>query len=540
MMKRFFIPFFVLCYFTIYSQNTFNKAEKIMKFISQAGPMICIDDTIYCYGNGTDSFAFRNYCVYLGKYDLKGNLLSRHYDYNYFYSYYLNSKNDIFVSSDTMIIGSSISRNLEFEGCLLMFNKSKGNIVKRICYNSKVDDFEFYKGMAKVNDSIYAVLSSVNEYDNKHKLNSQISLINIRSGSIKYINFGIDGVSDLPRCIIWNGEKLLVGASYWIPEWDFSNPYKKVTGIGLIYEIDTSGTWKKVFSSLPDYSLPFKILIDANGDYLCVGLRHEWTRDISNYNKWYWHNRFVIMKLKKETYSLEWIKLVGSSYDFKYDFEINNILPAVEGGGYVVAGYFPNFPWDYSDQQLDSMEATGNAAKVVGFLQKVTENGDSLWLRTYGYINDTSCYIKEWHNIRSVVLSPDNGYILYGDLAYCPQEGDTATNWPAWLLKVDQYGCLVPGCQNGDTVSVTEETSQNELLIYPNPSSDVVYIYDEKGGDSKYTIADIKGKIHRKWSGNLKDHTYIVQLHDFSPGVYIVSRVDDGGRMRSEKFVKGR
>lgn len=78
-------------------------------------------------------------------------------------------------------------------------------------------------------------------------------------------------------------------------------------------------------------------------------------------------------------------------------------------------------------------------------------------------------------------------------------------------------------------MSVTEETSQNELLIYPNPSSDVVYIYDDKGGDSKYTIADIKGKIHRKWSGNMKDHTYIVQLHDFSPGVYIVSRVDDGG-----------
>jgi hypothetical protein len=80
------------------------------------------------------------------------------------------------------------------------------------------------------------------------------------------------------------------------------------------------------------------------------------------------------------------------------------------------------------------MEANGIAAKVVGFLQKVNEVGDSLWLRTYSYINDTSCYLIEEHNIRSVVQSPDNGYILYGDLWYCPQDGDTVTNLPVWLL----------------------------------------------------------------------------------------------------------
>ena len=126
---------------------------------------------------------------------------------------------------------------------------------------------------------------------------------------------------------------------------------------------------------------------------------------------------------------------------------------------------------------------------------------------------------------------------MYGTLRFAPKPEDSIGSAPAWLLKVDQYGCLVPGCQNGDTVSVTEETSQNELLIYPNPSSDVLFIYDDQGGESKYTINDIKGNTIRKWSGNLKDHTYIVQLHDFSPGVYIVSRVDEKGVVRSGKFV---
>ena len=523
------------------SQNTFNKAEKIMKFISQSGPMICIDDTIYCFGNGTDSFAYSNFYAYMSKFNSSGILIQRYVEINADKGFYFhNNKNDIFKTNDSVLIAIDFNGQTFNGGYLFIYDILSGEIINRIKFSSQIDDFEFYKGMAKVNDSIYAVLSSVNEYNDKHKLNSQISLINIRTGSVKYIVFGRDGVSDVPTCIIWNGEKLLVGANYTIPEWDFLNPYKKVTGIGLIYEIDTSGTWRKVFSSLLNYSVPFKIHIDENGDYLCTGLRHEWTRDTFYYQKWYWHNRFVLMKLKKDNYNIEWYKLVGPSYDFNYDFEINNILPSVDGGGYVVAGYSSNFPWNYNYDQIDSMEATGEAAKVVGFFQKVTEDGDSDWLRTYSYINDTNCYIIEENYIRSIAHSPDNGYILYGDLSYCPQEGDTATNWPAWLLKVDQYGCLVPGCQNGDTVNVIEEPLQNELLVYPNPSSDILYIYDDQGGQSKYTITDLKGHIIRKWSGNLKDHTYIVQLHDFSPGVYIMSRVDEKGGVRSGKFVKGR
>jgi hypothetical protein len=307
--------------------------------------MICVDDTIYCYGNGTDSFSYYYYATYQGKFDLEGNFLSRKVNFDPEFDSYFNFKNDIFLEGDTVITACSID-NIHCHGTLLVFNRNNGNIIKKICHKSQIDDFAYYHGMAKVNDSIYAVLSSVNEYDDKHKLNSQISLINIRSGSVKYILFGRDGVSDGSNYIIWNGKKLLVGANYSIPEWDFSNPYKKNTGIGLIYEIDTSGTWKRVFNSIHNYSLPFKILMDENGDYLCVGLHINWTRDTFYYQKWYWHNQFVLMKLKKETYNIEWYKYVSPSYEFNYVFEINNILPAVDGGGYVLAGYYPNFPWN--------------------------------------------------------------------------------------------------------------------------------------------------------------------------------------------------
>lgn len=37
-----------------------------------------------------------------------------------------------------------------------------------------------------------------------------------------------------------------------------------------------------------------------------------------------------------------------------------------------------------------------------------------------------------------------------------------------WLLRVDDYGCLIPGC---DIVSTKNPGSKDELKIFPNPAS---------------------------------------------------------------------
>lgn len=60
-------------------------------------------------------------------------------------------------------------------------------------------------------------------------------------------------------------------------------------------------------------------------------------------------------------------------------------------------------------------------------MQKINEQGDSVWLRTFSLIKDTSAYWVD-HTIHDIVPAPDGGYIMSGDIAYPPlSESDTST-----------------------------------------------------------------------------------------------------------------
>ncbi|MBK7094175.1 MAG: T9SS type A sorting domain-containing protein [Saprospiraceae bacterium] len=233
-----------------------------------------------------------------------------------------------------------------------------------------------------------------------------------------------------------------------------------------------------------------------------------------------------------------WEKPWGLDFEIDQYYKSTNIIESQEHDGYLLTGYQVNYPYNLTDEQKDSLWQNGIALMTVGILEKINEDGEKLWLRSYSLIDNPEQSPN--HELTDIIYAPDGGYYMYGTLRFAPKENDSLGSLPAWLLKVDQYGCLVPGCQNGDTVGVEEILSEDSLSIYPNPADNTLYIYDEKGGESNYTISDIKGNILSKWSGSLKDNTYIVQLHDFSPGVYIVRRVDEKGRVRSGKFVKGR
>ena len=108
------------------------------------------------------------------------------------------------------------------------------------------------------------------------------------------------------------------------------------------------------------------------------------------------------------------------------------------------------------------------------------------------------------------------------------------------LIKTDRYGCVVPGCHIGsDTTGTIQLAHPGSLMLYPNPVSDVLYIYDDIGGECSYTISDMSGRILSTWTGYLKDHTYILDTGGFSPGIYVIVRKSASGRIASGKFVRG-
>ncbi len=536
--KLFFIivSTFIILDFSI-SQTTFLKDLKMMNFITQPGSLVSYDDTILCVGNGVDHNPYRDYGVYVAKFDLEGNMVNRYVDYNGDYSFYGNHSS--IVEDDKLIIaGDVLIRDPLFQGGVLMVvNIATGEFEKRIIFSNAEGKSTslFITDLVRLDSITFAILSSIDEKENKHYRDAEIIIVNIETEEVKYIQIGKKDVDDDSDSFIWDGKKFLVGTGIAEPPYDIFNPYKKRNSHGLIYEVDTSGKWDVVYTTEEKRNNLFRIRLNEDGSIVCISTKIKYDKEAGTGND-IWNLRYIVMKLDKD-YNLLWEKPIGLDLYFHYYSGTAEILPSIEGDGYVIAGFQPNFAWNATEETFDSMKKSGVNPMLVGILQKISENGDSIWMRSYSYINDTSSRLPE-HALRDIIYSPDGGYTMAGELIYRRRPGiDTVSNFHSWLVKVDQYGCLIPGCQGDDTTKVNNPIPGLKLLIYPNPTSDKLYVFQEEGERTKYVVSDIYGKMIIEWEGGLASHTYIIDVSKYKKGVYVISEKRIGRKPRSGKFV---
>ena len=536
------ILYFIFFHKITHSQTTFNEEIWPMKFISVSGPILTKGDTIICLGHGTDYWAYSYYVAYIAKYDIQGDFINRNVDSLGNPSY--QNITDAYWDKNKII---TYVNNITFEfngGYFLIIDSNTGEYVKKIkiYFKNDPDRAVAAEGLCKIDSIHYAALSS-SPYDGYYSnVNIIVSIVNIKTGKVKNIEIKKDSTYDIPEFIKWTGKKLLVSALSDVTYWD-TELQKYISDYTVsMFEIDTSGTWKEAYSTKDTTEANIKkLLINKDKEYICTSFRIKY-HTYENERKFRWH--FNVFKLDSN-YNRIWEKPWGMDYDFNYYFGQAGILEAEDKDGYILCGYQPNFPytkqgygvWNLSQETVDSMKEAGTIPMTIGVLQKINEDGDSIWLRTYSYVNDTSLNFVD-HRLKSIIHSPDGGYIMYGHILHTPRPGiDTANQYPGWLLKVDKYGCLIPGCQDTtDTTSAVDIITDIDIMLYPNPASDKLYIYQSNSGDTHYTITDISGRTIQKWSGNLPNHTYILDVGRYKPGVYILA-VDREGERRAEKFV---
>ncbi|MBL7943467.1 MAG: T9SS type A sorting domain-containing protein [Flavobacteriales bacterium] len=163
-----------------------------------------------------------------------------------------------------------------------------------------------------------------------------------------------------------------------------------------------------------------------------------------------------------------------------------------------------------------------------GLLLKLSPEGDSLWYRTYTYADeelDIDCILRD------VIQTTDGGYIACGYTDAITEEESR----DVWVLKVDEWGCLVPGCQ----VGILEQEQTVNFLTYPNPANDVLNIYLESlhHPDGVFNLVDINGKCVKKFQACSNFHTYIADVSDFPAGIYILTYTGESGESLSQKVV---
>ena len=97
-----------------------------------------------------------------------------------------------------------------------------------------------------------------------------------------------------------------------------------------------------------------------------------------------------------------------------------------------------------------------------GWTMKLNNNLDSIWYRDFLHEDEN------WENyLYDTYPTGDNGYISIGMTH--PDLGGTTEKM--WIIKVDSMGCDTPGCATGVQVFYIPAEDQQELRVWPNPTS---------------------------------------------------------------------
>ncbi len=169
-------------------------------------------------------------------------------------------------------------------------------------------------------------------------------------------------------------------------------------------------------------------------------------------------------------------------------------------------------------------------------IAKLSPNGDSLWGRRYHYFE------QQWseHEIFDAEQTPDGGFLICGQAI---GQGQGASQ-QGWLLKLDQHGCLVPGCHQPDTTTSLRSLppQQAQLKLYPNPATDYLNVWynnQRLGAALTFRIIDQQGRVVQQYqTRDVSDKTYIFPVWALLAGWYVLEVRQDGALVGSEVFLK--
>ncbi len=209
----------------------------------------------------------------------------------------------------------------------------------------------------------------------------------------------------------------------------------------------------------------------------------------------------------------------------KQFYSVNPILTNIEAlsdnSGYVVAGT--------SGADLPGL----GSYSVQGWICKLSPEGDSIWARTYLGVESNN----PRHAINDLRETPDGGFIICGESR---DDDADSIRQQAWLLKLDQHGCLIPGCHLPNA-SAEPGMPEIALAIYPNPTTDYLNFQVHSSQpiqNGTIRIVDDLGRLMEDFDAPPTDATFIVPVWEWARGAYFLQYLKNGEIKHTEKFIK--
>lgn len=175
-----------------------------------------------------------------------------------------------------------------------------------------------------------------------------------------------------------------------------------------------------------------------------------------------------------------------------------------------------------------SIDQPNTSALSCGWLMKFSPEGDSIWSRLDLSDFQPVVYINS-HRLGGVgVLS--SGSIIAG--GYARRQND----YYAWLIKVTNDGCLdTLYCGLVSGAEEKEESTNQALVVYPNPANDVLTIVPRQPNNAGFEVLvfDATGKHQVAWAG---DGEATLTVSSLPAGIYFMVVKFPDGKVLYEKI----
>ena len=264
-----------------------------------------------------------------------------------------------------------------------------------------------------------------------------------------------------------------------------------ISGIGVQFLVKTDSNgqkkWQKKYNNFPQQGGLSILAIDSI-NLLCIGAYEN-----TNINR---ITKGMLIKIDTSGTQI-WIKSYGDSTSCQFANGTKDI-----NGNVGLTGLMTNF---------DTL------GTYCGCLLKINSAGDSLFQRAYNF---GPSFPEALYSIKST----NDWYIMAGySLAGITQD--------ACLVKVDTFGCLIPGCQ---TVGIPNiRFNIDPVNIFPNPANEYLNLsHSEK--IVSYRMADMLGRIVME-SRFLEEP---IDIKELKTGAYIIQVMLSNGSQGFGRFVK--
>jgi len=185
---------------------------------------------------------------------------------------------------------------------------------------------------------------------------------------------------------------------------------------------------------------------------------------------------------------------------------------------------FGQFTLDVADSQND----------YYGFITKFSNEGDTIWTKRYRHPDFDDSRISHYIND---IIELDNGDLVgTGLITPIGQQGEI------WHFKVNSEGCFdEANCENEiqltDIYEVPNSNHEvNDLLVYPNPSTDILYVKNINPADIlKIEIFNIEGQLVFAVNKKAK----VLNISKLIPGIYSINIITRNG-IYTQRIVKVR